>query len=40
MVLDPLAMEILEGKISEGSVVLIDRDGNQLKFEESVANAA
>jgi hypothetical protein len=33
-------MQILEGKISEGSVVLIDRDGNQLTFEEKVANAA
>jgi len=40
MVLDPLAMQILEGNISDDSVVYIDRDGNQLKFEENVANAA
>ena len=40
LVLDPLAMQILEGNISDDSVVLIDRDGDQLKFEENVANAA
>jgi ATP-dependent Clp protease ATP-binding subunit ClpB len=40
MVLDPLAMQILEGNISDDSVVSIDRDGDQLKFEENVATAA
>jgi len=40
LVLDPLAMEILAGKISEDSVVLVDRDGDALKFKQEAAKAA
>jgi ATP-dependent Clp protease ATP-binding subunit ClpB len=33
MVLDPLAIEILQGHVPEGSHVAIDRDGDRLRFE-------
>ena len=40
LVLDPLAMEILAGKILEDSVVLVDRDQDALKFKQEAAKAA
>lgn len=39
-VLDPMAMEILSGKISEGSVVEVDVEGESLKFHSHLAKAA
>jgi ATP-dependent Clp protease ATP-binding subunit ClpB len=40
LVLDPLAMDILEGKISDGSVVNVDSEGDQLVFHSHVHQAA
>ncbi|MBX7256098.1 MAG: ATP-dependent chaperone ClpB [Candidatus Hydrogenedentes bacterium] len=41
MVLDPLAMEILEGRISDGAHVVAEREGAGLKFElKELADAA
>ena len=42
MILDPLAMEILEGKIPEGSKVQVDVDGDGLRFTGTLleSNAA
>ena len=40
MILDPLAMEILDGRISEGSQVLIRVEGDGLNFETREVQAA
>ena len=40
LVLDPLAMEILSGKIHEGERVYIDEVNEQLKFRSQIAAAA
>ncbi len=40
LVLDPMAMEILQGHISEGSVVTVDVKDNQLSFHSHLAQAA
>jgi hypothetical protein len=40
MILDPLAMEILDGRISEGSQLLVRVEGDGLKFETQEAQAA
>ena len=41
MILDPLAMEILEGKITEGSKVRVEVDGDRLRFTGALeSNAA
>ena len=40
MVLDPLAMEFLEGKLNEDSVVSVGVDGDKLTFTTKVAQAA
>lgn len=39
-VLDPLAMEILSGKVTEGSLVKVDVVGSELKFESQMSQAA
>ncbi len=40
MVLDPLAMELLEGRVKEGDTVTIDADGGELTFAACVSKAA
>ncbi len=40
MVQDPLAMQLLEGKFTEGDVVVVDVKGGQLSFEKAMARAA
>ena len=40
MVLDPLAMELLEGRIQEGSVVTLDAGGEQLIFHSHMSQVA
>ncbi len=40
MVLDPLAMELLAGRIKEGSVVTVDEDGKQLMLHSHMSQAA
>jgi ATP-dependent Clp protease ATP-binding subunit ClpA len=34
-VLDPLAMEVLQGRFREGQVVVVDRDGAELVFRNA-----
>jgi ATP-dependent Clp protease ATP-binding subunit ClpB len=36
-VLDPLAMEVLQGRFREGQVVVVDRDGGELVFSNDAA---
>jgi ATP-dependent Clp protease ATP-binding subunit ClpB len=36
-ILDPLALDVLEGKFREGDVVHVDREGDTLKFRTSVS---
>jgi ATP-dependent Clp protease ATP-binding subunit ClpB len=36
LVLDPLAIEILEGRVPEGSTVQVEADGEKLKFHAMV----
>jgi ATP-dependent Clp protease ATP-binding subunit ClpB len=36
-VLDPLAMEVLQGRFKEGQVVVVDRDGGELVFRNGAA---
>jgi ATP-dependent Clp protease ATP-binding subunit ClpB len=36
-VLDPLAMEVLQGRFREGQVVVVDRDGTELVFRNGAA---
>ncbi len=36
-VLDPLAMEVLQGRFKEGQVVVVDRDGGELVFHNGAA---
>jgi ATP-dependent Clp protease ATP-binding subunit ClpB len=40
MVLDPLAMELLQGKVKEGDTVRVDTDGHKLTFVPQVREAA
>jgi ATP-dependent Clp protease ATP-binding subunit ClpB len=40
IVQDPLAMQLLEGKFTEGDVVVVDVKGGQLSFEKAKARAA
>jgi len=40
MVLDPLAMEILQGKVSEGSTVIADVADGALAFKTKMSDAA
>jgi ATP-dependent Clp protease ATP-binding subunit ClpA len=40
MVLDPLAMEILEGRIHDGDTVRVDTDGHKMTFAPEVREAA
>ena len=40
MVLDPLAMEFLEGKFTEDCVIHVGVDGDSLTFTTKVAQAA
>jgi ATP-dependent Clp protease ATP-binding subunit ClpB len=35
-ILDPLALDVLEGKFHEGDVVHVDRDGDRLVFRSNV----
>ncbi|WP_272976508.1 hypothetical protein, partial [Deinococcus geothermalis] len=34
----PLAREILQGRVPEGSTLTVDYDGNQFRFETGVLN--
>jgi ATP-dependent Clp protease ATP-binding subunit ClpB len=36
-VLDPLALRILEGDFGEGDTIVVDADGDQLRFEKGEA---
>jgi ATP-dependent Clp protease ATP-binding subunit ClpB len=40
MVLDPLAMELLEGRVKEGDAVVVDADNGKLTFSSHAAEAA
>ena len=40
LILDPLAMQLIEGKISEESVVTVDVEGEHLSFRSEVSQAA
>jgi ATP-dependent Clp protease ATP-binding subunit ClpB len=40
MILDPLAMRLLSGNISEGSFVAVDVDGDKLSFHNRISQAA
>jgi ATP-dependent Clp protease ATP-binding subunit ClpB len=37
---NPLALELLEGRFSEGDVIRVTRDGDQLRFEKAAASVA
>jgi ATP-dependent Clp protease ATP-binding subunit ClpB len=40
LVQDPLALLLLEGKFSDGDVVVVDPKGGELTFEKAKARAA
>jgi ATP-dependent Clp protease ATP-binding subunit ClpA len=39
-VLDPLAIEILEGRIHEGTLAIVDFDGDRFSFREVLQGQA